>query len=168
MLPIPEIILAPVPARAMVCGLPDASSVIDKTAERAPITDGLKVKLIWQLTLGPKDVPQLFDSPKSAGFVPPSAMEGIFSVASPMFERMTNCEIEVVVPTSWLKKFIEVAEREAIGAIPVPLSPLTSGLVPVSLETLTAAVLFPREVGENVTLIAQVAETASVAPQVFP
>jgi hypothetical protein len=71
------------------------------------------------------------------------------------------------VPTVWLPKLKLVGEKEAAGAVPVPLSETLCGL-PVALSvTVTVPFAAPATVGVKVTLIVHFASEASVAPQVF-
>jgi hypothetical protein len=51
----------PVPVKPIVCGLPEALSVMVTAALRVPVADGAKTTLMVQLAFGAIDAPQLFD-----------------------------------------------------------------------------------------------------------
>jgi hypothetical protein len=65
------LLVAPVPLRATVCGLPEALSVIDSVPLMTPVALGVKVTLIVQLAVDATLVPQLSLSPKLAVAVIP-------------------------------------------------------------------------------------------------
>jgi hypothetical protein len=79
----------PVPERETDCGLPEALSVTESVAERAPFARGAKVMPIKQLEPGVRLAPQLFDWWKSPGFIPARAMTEIVSDALPAFVKVT-------------------------------------------------------------------------------
>jgi hypothetical protein len=72
------------------------------------------------------------------------------------------------MPTVNVVLFVLVIVGGALALTPVPVkgTPLGCGLGTLS-ETFTDALLAPREVGVNLTLIVQLAPALTVAPQVF-
>lgn len=70
----------PLPASAIACGLPGASSTMFTAAFRAPIAAGVNVTLIEQLAPAARLEPQLFVCEKSEAFVPATLIELIFVV----------------------------------------------------------------------------------------
>jgi hypothetical protein len=70
----------PNPNKVAVCGLPDASSVIEIVAELAPVVFGVNVTVIVHELPAVNAVPQVLICEKLAAFVPPIAMLEIFSV----------------------------------------------------------------------------------------
>lgn len=90
------------------------------------------------------------------------------SVAVPGLLSVIVCAALVVL-SSWLANVSDVGVRTACGAggtVPVPLSAADCGEPGALSVTLTAAVGAPATCGVNVTEIVQLAEAASVAPQV--
>lgn len=77
----------PVPVRTTVCGEPEASSAIIKSAMRWPGAVGLKVIEMAQLALGGSGAVQLLVKPKSEGLAPARETEEIWRAAFP--ELMT-------------------------------------------------------------------------------
>lgn len=104
---------------------------------------------------------------KSAELAPLNTMPETFRVASPVFDKVTTCGMAEVVERSWLKKSTAVVEITTIGAVPTPPRPTESGLVNVLLVTVILTLLPPRDMGEKVTLMVQVAFAASAAGQLF-
>ena len=70
----------PNPNNVAVCGLPDASSVIETIAELAPVVFGVNITVIVQELPAVKAVPQVLICEKLAALVPLSAMLDMFSV----------------------------------------------------------------------------------------
>lgn len=87
----------PVPVRGTVCGLPVALSATLTLADRAPVAVGLKVTPTAQLNPAPSELAPsgqavpLVGAPrlKSPGLVPVRVIPVIFSVAEPLFVRVT-------------------------------------------------------------------------------
>src|SRR5262245_59828091 len=94
-----------------MCGLPGASSTIERLAVREPTAVGVKLSAIAQLAPTASDEPQLFTPVKS----PPVVMLAIASAPVPMFVTYTNCG-GVVVDTVWLGNVSDVGTT----AIPEP------------------------------------------------
>ena len=92
-------VVAPVPVRLIVCGLPAALSVIAREAVREPVAEGVKVTLIVQLAPAATLVPQVFVCAKSPLLVPVTAMLVMLSAAVPLFVSVTVCAA-LVVPTA--------------------------------------------------------------------
>jgi hypothetical protein len=86
----------------------------------------------------------------------------------PVFASVTVCAA-LVVPTVWLVKVSEEAERLTTGAeaaAPVPVRLTDCGLPEVLSAMLKVPVRVPDAVGVNVVLIVQFAPTATEVPQV--
>jgi len=152
----------PVPVRLTdwVAGL--ALSVIVTAPVRVPAAVGLKVTLRVQLALAARLAPQVLVWEKS----PLAVMLVMLSVALPVLLRMTLWAL-LLVPTACAGKVKEVGERLTTGAVPVPvrLRVWVAGLA-LSLMV-TAPVRVPAAVGLKVTLRAQLALAARLAPQVL-
>src|SRR5262245_7045634 len=86
-----------------MCGLPGASSTIERLAVREPTAVGVKLSAIAQLAPAASEEPQLFTPEKS----PPVVMLAIASAPVPMFVTYTNCG-GVVVETVWLGNVSDV------------------------------------------------------------
>ena len=101
--------------------------------------------------------------------MPESVSDVMVRVAVPVFFRV-EVRAAAVVPTEVLAKESDVGERltaGAGGAAPVPERATVCG-EPVALSaTLTEAVRLPVAVGLKVTVMVQVALTASVTPQLL-
>ncbi len=159
---------APVPVRLTDCGLPEALSVILRPPDRVPEAVGVNVTLMVQFAPAATELPQLLVCAKSPLFVPVTAMLVRFSEALPVFESVTVCAA-LVVPTVWLVKVNEEAERLTTGAeaaAPVPVRLTDCGLPEVLSAMLKVPVRVPDAVGVNVVLIVQFAPTATELPQV--
>lgn len=87
------------------------------------------------------------------------------SVASPVFVRCADLD-PLVVFTRSLLKAMDVGEKVAMGAIPVPVNE-TLGLVGALLLSVSVAVRVPRAVGVNTMLTVQFADGARLAPQLL-
>ena len=146
----------PTPARAPVCGLPVASSVIVMFAARFPVAVGLKVTLIVQLAPAATLAPQVFVWEKSPLFVPATVMLAMFNESVPLFESVTFCGALPVV-TSWPAKVRLGAESMTDEATPVPLTVKLCGLPEASSVIVTDALRVPLAEGLKLTLIVQLA-----------
>src|SRR5206468_2389905 len=158
----------PVPLNATACGLPAASSVICALALRAPVTVGEKVAVIVQVAFTASDPGQSFVRAKSAAFPPVSAIPVIVSGAVPVFFKVDDCGA-LVVPTSCdpNARLVGVSVTAGAGAPPVPPRVRACGLSAALSETWTLATRDPVALGENVTVIVQVAFAATEAGQSF-
>src|SRR5437773_705930 len=131
----------PVPERLAVCGLPLASSVTVKVAVRAADAVGVNVTLMVQLELSAGvegGSAQLFDWPKSPGFVPPTAMLLMVSGAVPVFESVTACGA-LVVPPRGAPPGSDEGVSVAADAVPVPERLAVCGLPLASSVTVKVA-----------------------------
>lgn len=156
----------PVPESEILCGLPDASSVIDTAPFRVLVAVGSKVTLIVQFAPAATLEPQVLVCAKSPLFAPVMAMLVMFSVALPLLVRLTTCAV-LLMPTNWLPKSRPVPPRATTGPTPEPLSDTVCGLFAASSVTVTDPVLVPGAVGAKVTLIAHCFPAASELPQVL-
>jgi hypothetical protein len=165
--------LFPVPLSATVCGLPVALSAMLSVATSSPVAAGVKVTPIVQLALAAKVPVGLhafvpLASAKLLLLVP--VIEKLVKVTEPVpvLATVTLCAA-LVVPTVWLAKVKDAGEIVIVPACAptVPVNATVCGL-PVALSAmLMAAVREPVAVGLKVTLIVQLASTASDAGQVF-
>ena len=81
---------------------------------------------------------------------------------------VTVTVLVAVAPAAMLTDAGDAAiEKSLVPAVPVPVSPAVCGVLGSLSATLNVAVAAPVAVGVNVTLIVQLAPTASVAPQLF-
>jgi hypothetical protein len=152
----------PVPASDTLCGLPEALSVTVTEPVRVPTAVGVKVTLIVQRAPAPSVVPQVFVWAK----LPVLVIAEIASGALPVFESVVVWA-RLVVPTNWPPNARLAGESIAIGAVPVPVSETVCGLPEALSVTVTEPDRVPMVAGVKVTLIVQVAPTASVVPQLF-
>jgi hypothetical protein len=156
-----------VPVSGIVCGELAALSATVKVATRLPAMVGLKVMPMMQEEPAASAVPQALLSENDAAFVPVKPMLAMESEAVPVLLRVTEVELEA--PTAVLPKLMESAERLAAGAgaVPVPLTETVCGEVYALSVIPSEAVRAPVVVGLKVTVIVQVALTATLVPQVF-
>ena len=85
----------PVPDRAMVCGLPEALSVIATDELLEPVVEGVNVTLIVHVPLVARPLPQVLVWAKSPVFPPEMAIEVMERGAVPMFVKVTGCGLLV-------------------------------------------------------------------------
>jgi hypothetical protein len=156
----------PVPLSAIACGLPPASSEIERLAVRFPVPPGVKLTLMLQFApaasvLGLNG--QLLVCAKSPELLPPWPIALMVSGAVPLLVRVTDC-VPLVVLTNWLLKAMLLRLRLTAGAAvaPVPLSAMLWGLPLASSVIERAAVLDPVASGVKLTLMPQFAPAASV------
>jgi hypothetical protein len=160
---------APVPESAAVCGLPLALSATLIEAVRVPLTVGLNVTLIVHVFEAGTLLPQVFVCEKSPRSAPVIVTPLIVSAVALEFESVIDCAALAVL-SAWLAKVSAVGASVAVGvpaAAPVPDSVTDCGL-PVALSAMeTDALRAPLAVGLKVTLIVQLAEAATLDPQVL-
>ena len=128
-----------------------------------PVVLGVIVTLIVQLApaanmLGPSWQVLVW------GKSPLMVMLLMVSGASPLFRTMTVLAA-LVVPTRWSEKLSQLVLRPTTGATPCPVSATVCGLFGALSLMLSTALLPPRELGLNATLIWQLAPAASVLGQ---
>jgi hypothetical protein len=162
----------PVPLRVTDCWLPATLFVLSVTfsvAERLPGAAGVKVTLMVQLPFAATEPPQVLVCAKSPGLVPVKPIPLMVKATLPVLLREKVWAV-LVVPTFWVPKVSVVAVRFALGALPVPLT-VTVCCVPAALLLLSVIVKFavrePEAVGENVTLMTQLAFEATELPHVL-
>jgi hypothetical protein len=73
----------------------------------------------------------------------------------------------LVVPTPWLEKVSELGDTVALVWVPVPVRLLLCDPFEVLSDTVTVAVRLPDAAGVKVTVIEQLAPTATVDPQLL-
>jgi hypothetical protein len=122
--------------------------------------DGVKVTEMVQLAPAATEGPQVLVCEKS----PLPAMLPIFSVALPVFVRVTGCGL-LAVPIGCPLKIRFTGENVTAGAVPVPLKLTVCGLPTALSVTLREALRDPMTVGLNVTLMLQLAPAARFLPQ---
>jgi hypothetical protein len=82
--------VVPVPLSGTCCGLPAALSVTVRFALRAPVVDGLNVRLTVQLAAAARELPQVVAvSGKSAASAPVTAMLLMVSAVVPTLVSVT-------------------------------------------------------------------------------
>ena len=84
-------VLAPVPVKPTVCGLPTALSEMLIVPLRVPVAVGVKVTLIVQLAPAASELPQLSVCAKSPAFVPVTARLVMLKRALPLLDKVTVC-----------------------------------------------------------------------------
>jgi hypothetical protein len=156
----------PVPVSPRDWGLPAALSVMLTDAARLPLTVGSKVTLIVQLVPAATELPHVLVSAKSPGLAPVRPMLERLTAALPPLVRVA-VNVPLGVLTGWLPKQRLVGERLTAVAVPVPERLTVWGLPAVLSVILTDAVRLPLAVGSKVTLIVQLAPTASELPQLL-
>jgi hypothetical protein len=139
--------VVPVPLSGTCCGLPAALSVTVRFALRAPVVDGLNVRLTVQLAATARELPQVVAvSGKSAVSVPVTAILLMVSAVVPTFVSVTFLTA-LVKPTAHVPKASGVGESLAV--VPVPLSGTCCGLPAALSVMLTAALRAPIADGLN-------------------
>lgn len=114
-----------VPLKEACCGDPDALSVTDRVAVRAPVDAGLKAMKIPQVAEAASVVPQLVNSGNAAGLVPVRPMEVRFAAALPEFVTVIVwAALAIPVPAMVFGKVSELALSLTMGppaatAVPV-------------------------------------------------
>ncbi len=139
--------VVPVPLSGTSCGLPAALSVTVKFALRAPVVDGLNVRLMVQLAAAARELPQVVAvSGKSAASVPVTAMLLMVSAVVPML-------VSVTFLTALVRPTAKVPKPRGMGAslavVPVPLSGTCCGLPAALSVILTDALRAPVADGLN-------------------
>jgi hypothetical protein len=104
---------------------------------------------------------QLLDCAKSARFAPATPIELIDNAAVPEFRNTTD-NAPLVVPTNCEPNTKLDGDNDTPGAVPVPLTATLCGLPAALSVTATLAARLPDADGANLTVIEQVAFTASV------
>jgi len=158
----------PVPLRVAVCGEPVTLSATLMAAEKVVAVPGVKVTEIAQLPSEASDVPQLLVSAKLLAPVPVMEIPVMVRAAVPGFESVMVCT--AVVTPAGLVKVRLVGARTACGvgaAVPVPVSVAVCGEPVAVSATAMDAEKVVAEAGVNVTEMVQVAEAASVVPQLL-
>ena len=139
--------VVPVPLSGTCCGLPAALSVTVKLALRAPVVDGLNVRLTVQLAAAARELPQVVAvSGKSRASAPVTAMLLIVIAVVPMLVSVTFFT-GLVRPTASVPKPNGVGISLAV--VPVPLSGTCCGLPAALSVMLTEALRAPVADGLN-------------------
>jgi hypothetical protein len=131
----------PVPLRLMLCGLPDALSVIVIVPVRVPLAVGVNVMLMLQLPPAGSELPHVFASAKS----PVAAMLVIFSVAEPVLVSVTDWAA-LVVPTCWPENVREKVDKPAAGTAALNAIVSTAKLLQTPPRSVHAVTLNATEV----------------------
>jgi hypothetical protein len=151
----------PVPDRLATWGLLPALSVTVSVPILLPVAEGLNATLMLHVPPAGTLVPQVLVSSKS----PAAAMPVIATVVLKLLVNVTNWAV-LVVPAGWLLKLKLLGESITVG-LPVPSKGTVCGLPAALSMTAIAPLRVPVAVGVNVTLMVQVAPTATKLPQVF-
>jgi hypothetical protein len=153
---------APVPAKTIFCGLPEALSLIATLPARLPVVVGVNVTEIWQLPPAARDVLQVLVSPKS----PDAAIPVMLSALVPLLVKVTIWGV-LVVPTICEAKVNEFGLRSAIGPSPVPAKLAVCGLPGAVSVTAMLAVRDPAALGVKVTVAVQLPPAGKELPQLL-
>ncbi len=165
---LPDVVAAPVPVSATVCGLFVAESVKLSVAVRAPDAVGLKTTEAEQLAAAARLAPQLLVGIlKSPAFVPVIATLLIVIDAPVPFASVDDIA-ELLDPTLTLPNESEVglADTDPTAA-PVPVNATFCGLLLAESVKLNVAVRVPDAVGLKITAAAQVCDAATLVLQEF-
>src|SRR5207249_3387623 len=147
------------------CGLPPALSATDSVPVRAPKAVGVKVTLMVQFAPAAKVaglVGQALAPVLVAAKSPEAANELIVKAAVPVFVSVTVIGV-LVVASGWLPKPRLVGANPTPGAVPFPLSVMSSGVRRAVSVSDSVPVRAPEAVGVKVTLMVQVPPAAKVA-----
>jgi len=159
---------SPVPVKAMLCGDPEALSVIVTAALRAPPVTGAKCP--WMLQLAPTAtlVPQVFPNANEEASAPVTAMLVMVSVWLPVLVRVTYCDaVAVPIGDEPNERLVVESVTGKACPVPVPLNAMDCGeLVALSVMVM-AAVKAPVAVGAKCPWIVQLAPTATLVPQLL-
>jgi len=163
------VLFTPLPVRLKATVPPLLLEVMLRLAERAPVAIGEKLNASVQLLPAATVVPtaQVPASVKSPALVPPSVRPLMFNAALPLLVRITAGRL-LLDPTGVLGKLRLVADSEMVGvaAAAVP-DKLTDDGLPVALWAIDRVAVFaPDPVGENATLMVQLAPAARLEPAV--
>lgn len=141
-------------------------SVIVKVAMRVPLPAGVKVTLTAQLTLAGSELPHVVVSAKSPALAPEKVIPVMESATLPVLSKVKLWP-PLVVPRPWLLNTRLAVVMLAMGPVPVPIRFTVCGL-PLALSVmLTVAERLPMPAGVNVTLMVQLAFTATEEAHVF-
>src|SRR6476469_2365250 len=156
----------PVPLRVRLWGESAASSVTTTLAVRAPVVPGAKRAVIVQLSFGASVAGQSSLTAKSPGFAPARATLETCRPAVPVLRTVAVCAA-LAVSTRWAPKARLDGVTAAAGAVGVPVPPtgMLCGVSGASSPTTRFALRAPVSDGAKLTVIVQVAPTASVLPQ---
>ena len=158
---------SPVPVSAMLCGDPEALSVIEMAAVSDPPAVGSKSPVIVQVPPAATLVPHVFVNANEVAFAPVTPMLVIDNATPPVLVSVTDC-VAVAVPTGDEPNERLVADRVTAGPTPVPLNAIVCGEFPALSMIVIAAVRAPTVVGAKWPWSVQLAPAASVAEQLFP
>lgn len=122
----------PTPLTPALCGDPDALSVITTESSRVPVTVGVKVTLMVQVSPTPRVLPQVLVWLKLVPLL--MAMEDMDSVPVPLFFRIIGTAT-LLVEVSWEPKISAAGVNVTAGTpvAPVPVSGTVCGL-PVAVS----------------------------------
>lgn len=135
-------------------------------ADFAPVDVGLKTTRTVQLPPTGTRAGQLCVRANCHGFAPARAIELIGSTTVPVLLILTVFAPLVALRLT-LPKLSAVGETEKADLTPVPESDTVLTPAPPPAVTLSVAAFDPVLVGLNLTLIVQLAPTATEAPQLF-
>ena len=153
----------PTPARAICCGLVGSESERLIAAFLFPIAVGVNVTWTTQCAAGASVAGQLFVCAKSPLLI---VMELMERGPVPLLVSVTFCGA-LLVPTFCPRKVKLEGERLAPGVVPVPLRLTECGLPAPLSFTVTEPLRDPVVEGVKVTLMLQIALTASEAGQLL-
>ena len=135
-------------------------------ARRTPVAFGVKVTLIVHDPPAATIVPQVLVWEKSAAFAPVIRNDDMVSVPKPVLVSVMFMG-KLLVPTFVTGNCNIVGDKFTTGCTPKPLNATVCGL-PVALSVILSVPLrWPSAVGENVTVIWQLAPPARLEPHPF-
>ena len=156
----------PVPVNPMLCGDPEALSVIVTVALREPPVVGSKSPVMLQFAPAATLVPHVFVKRNEDAFAPVTAMLAIDKVPCPLLVNVTICDA-VAVPTAEEPKERLGADRVTAGPSPVPLNAMLCGDPPALSVMMIAAASGPLATGLKCPWMLQLAPAARVTAQEF-
>ena len=168
----------PVPESDAVRRMPVRMLVTLNEAERLPLAEGVNRTTTLQLPPNASDVPQVLFSEKSPEFAPVKVKAERLRSAPLMFDKVMVSG-ELGSPTGWFPKLRLPGERLipepsfepelplAPEFVPVPERGTDCGLLPALSPKVTIAVIDPRLIGANWTLIMHPVPAARLVPQLL-
>lgn len=142
--------IVPVPVSVAICGLLLALSVTVTEPLDKPGLVGAKVTAILHVVLAFRDAGQL--SPSENG--PVDKMFVILKETDELLVRVSTCGA-LAAPTFVSANDTELGDRLAAGAIPIPVSMVTCGLLLPECMTVSDKLKLPTVTGLSVTVIVQ-------------
>ena len=135
-------------------------------AVNAPLTVGAKWPWMVQFAPAARLVPQLFAKTNEEAFAPVTPMLVMDKASLPVLVNVTDRDA-LPVPTVCVPNDRPVADSDATGPRPVPLSAMLCGEAAALSVTVMAAVRAPATLGAKWPWMVHCAPTARLVPQLF-